>query len=165
MYAQPETGAPPVSSLSWNARRRNPDERRPTVDSGRRSRQSRLDAGNPRKPTEMEWTVKRMMMALMAFVAATAFTAGFAGAAQAAPEAAAVCAAVADENRAVWAGPGTAGGTVGSVVAGRSYDADCALVPGESSTACGGTTSDWAYVNYAGDDWGYVPSTCVTWAS
>ncbi|MBO3735183.1 hypothetical protein [Glycomyces niveus] len=110
--------------------------------------------------------MKRMMMALMACAAATALTAGTAVAAQAAaPEAAAICAAVADEHRAVWAQPGTSGGTVGSVVAGRIYDADCALVPGQSYTACGATTSQWAYVNYAGDDWGYVPSACVTWAS
>lgn len=107
-----------------------------------------------------------MMMALMAFAAATAFTAGTAVAAQAAEsEAAAICAAVAEENRAVWAEPGTSGGDVGSVIAGRTYDADCALVPGQSYTACGATTSLWAYVNYSGDDWGYVPSTCVTWAS
>jgi hypothetical protein len=110
--------------------------------------------------------VKRMMMALMACAAATAFTAGTATAAQAAkPAATAICSAVADENRAVWAEPGTSGGTVGSVVAGRTYDADCAVVPGGSYTACGGTTSEWAHVNYASDEWGYVPSTCVTWAS
>lgn len=107
-----------------------------------------------------------MMMALMAFMAATAFTAGFAGAAQAAgPEAAAVCSTVAEEHRAVWAEPGTSGGDVGSVIAGRTYDADCALVPGQSYTACGATTSLWAYVNYSGDEWGYVPSACLTWAS
>lgn len=107
-----------------------------------------------------------MMMALMAFGAATAFTAGFAGTAQAAgSEAAAVCSAVADEHRSVWAQPGTAGGEVGSVIAGRTYDADCALVPGQSYTACGATTSQWAFVNYSGDDWGYVPSSCLTWAS
>lgn len=114
----------------------------------------------------MEWTVKRMMMALLACAAATAFTAGTAAAAQAADaEATAICAAVAEENRAVWAQPGTSGGAVGSVTAGRTYDADCALVPGQSYTACGATTSQWAYVNYAGDAWGYVPSACVTWAS
>lgn len=59
----------------------------------------------------------------------------------------------------------TAGGDVGSVIAGRTYDADCALVPGQSYTACGATTSLWAYVNYSGDKWGYVPSACLTWAS
>lgn len=107
-----------------------------------------------------------MMMALLACAAATAFTAGTAAAAQAADaEATAICAAVADENRAVWTQPGTSGGAVGSVIAGRTYDADCALVPGQSYTACGATTSQWAYVNYAGDAWGYVPSACVTWAS
>jgi hypothetical protein len=36
---------------------------------------------------------------------------------------------------------------------------------GQSYTACGDTTEQWAYVNYAGDEWGYVPSACVTWAS
>ncbi|GAA2141245.1 hypothetical protein GALLR39Z86_04720 [Glycomyces algeriensis] len=105
-------------------------------------------------------------MALLACAAATAFTAGTAATAQAADvEAAAVCAAVADENRAVWAQPGTSGGSVGFVIAGRTYDADCALASGQSYTACGDTTSQWAYVNYAGDEWGYVPSACVTWAS
>jgi hypothetical protein len=114
----------------------------------------------------MEWNVKRMMTALAALAAAAALTAGFAGAAQASDaEAAAVCAAVADENRTVWAGPSASGSGVGSVVAGRTYDADCALVPGGTYTACGGTTSEWARVNYAGDSWGYLPSTCVTWAS
>lgn len=112
----------------------------------------------------MEWNVKRLMTAAAALAAAAAFTAGFATSANAS-EAAAVCQAVAEENRAVWAEPGTAGGTVGAVTAGSTYDADCALVPGASYTACGGTTDQWARVNYAGDDWGYLPSTCVTWAS
>ncbi|MFG3341655.1 hypothetical protein [Glycomyces sp. NPDC048151] len=110
--------------------------------------------------------MKRMMMGFVGLAAAAAFTAGTASSVQAAePAATAICSAVADENRAVWAGPGTSGGTVGSVVANRTYDADCALVPGQSYTACGATTSQWAYVNYAGDEWGYVPSSCVTWAS
>jgi hypothetical protein len=127
------------------------------------------------------------MMALTAFAAAAAFTTGSAGTAQAGSSAeafkwentatqasgsvqspdslaAAVCSAVADENRAVWAQPAT-GPTVGDVIAGRTYDADCALVPGATYTACGATTDQWAYINYAGDDWGYLPSTCLTWAS
>ncbi|MEU5871642.1 hypothetical protein AB0A73_08780 [Glycomyces sp. NPDC047369] len=110
--------------------------------------------------------MKRLTTAVAALAAAAAFTTGFAGAAQAADlGAAAVCSAVAVEHRSVWAGPGTATGEVGSVTAGSTYDADCALVPGASYTACGGTTDQWARVNYAGDDWGYLPSTCVVWAS
>lgn len=120
--------------------------------------------------------MKRTLMALTAFAAAAAFTTGFATNAQAAPEAAqtlspaaasrasAICSAVADEHRAVWAQPAT-GATVGDVVAGRTYNAECALVPGATYTACGATTDQWAYINYAGDDWGYLPSTCLTWAS
>jgi hypothetical protein len=132
------------------------------------------------------------MMALTAFAAAAAFTTGFAGTAQAGspaapasgweatatrasgaesaavqspgPLATAVCTAVADENRAVWAQPAT-GPTVGGVIAGRTYNAECALVPGATYTACGATTDHWAYINYAGDNWGYLPSTCLTWAS
>lgn len=117
--------------------------------------------------------MKRTLMALTAFAAAAAFTTGFTGTAQASGpnagpgesmETAAVCSAVAEENRAVWAQPAT-GPTVGGVIAGRTYNADCALVPGGTYTACGATTDQWAYINYAGDDWGYLPSTCLTWAS
>ncbi len=107
-------------------------------------------------------------MALMAVGAGLALSATFAAAASAAPgtdAAAAACSAVAEENRSVWAAPGTGEGTVGAVVAGRTYTADCSLVEGESYTACGSTTSLWAHVNYAGDEWGYLPSTCLAWAS
>ena len=110
--------------------------------------------------------MKRMMTAFTALAAAAMFTTGFATAAQASESAAAaVCSAVADENRAVWAEPAATGATVGSVVAGRTYDADCALVPGGTYTACGATSSQWAHVNYSGDSWGYLPSACLTWAS
>ncbi|GAB3224384.1 hypothetical protein GCM10027447_12940 [Glycomyces halotolerans] len=115
--------------------------------------------------------MKRILMALMALAAAAAFSTTFAASAGAAPatggtaEAAATCTAVAEENRAVWAEPGLSGGTVGSVVAGRAYTAACGLVEGESYYACGSATSLWAYVNYSGDRWGYLPSTCLSWAS
>lgn len=109
--------------------------------------------------------MKRMMTALAALAAAAALTTGFGAAAQAEDaEAAAVCSAVAKEHRTVWAEPAV-GDAVGSVVAGRTYAADCALVPGGSYTACGGTTDQWAHVEYADDSWGYLPSTCLSWAS
>ncbi|MCD0442541.1 hypothetical protein LO763_02745 [Glycomyces sp. A-F 0318] len=109
--------------------------------------------------------MKRIMTALAALAAAAALTTGFAAAAQADDaEAAAVCSAVAKEHRSVWAGPAV-GDAVGSVAAGQAYDADCALVPGESYTACGATGDQWARVNYAGDSWGYLPGACLTWAS
>lgn len=109
--------------------------------------------------------MKRILTALAAVAAAAAFTTGFTATAQAEDaDAAAVCSTVAKEHRTVWAQPAV-GASVGSVVAGRTYDADCALVPGGTYTACGATTDQWAYVNYYGDSWGYVPSTCVTWAS
>lgn len=109
--------------------------------------------------------MKRMTMTFAALAAAAAFTAGFASPAQADTEAAAACSAVATENRSVWAAPGTSEGTVGGVVAGRTYDADCSLTPGEAYTACGQTSDQWARVNYAGDAWGYLPSACLSWAS
>jgi class 3 adenylate cyclase len=110
----------------------------------------------------MEWIVKRIMTA---FAAAAFLTTGVAASAQAAePGAAAICSAVAEEHREVWAQPAV-GASVGGVVAGRTYDADCALVPGGTYTVCGETTSQWARVNYSGDAWGYVPSSCLTWAS
>ncbi len=111
-------------------------------------------------------------MALMALGAGLALSATFAASASAAPsasaetaDATAACSAVAEENRSVWASPGTADGTVGAVVAGRTYTAECSLVEGESYTACGSTTDLWAYVNYAGDEWGYLPNSCLSWAS
>lgn len=111
--------------------------------------------------------MKRIMMGLTALGAGLVLSATFAASASAAPdaEAAADCTAVADENRAVWAGPGTAEGTVGGVVAGRTYTADCALTEGETYTACGATDDLWAYVNHAGEEWGYLPSACLSWAS
>ncbi|MEU6857870.1 hypothetical protein AB0B28_03190 [Glycomyces sp. NPDC046736] len=108
--------------------------------------------------------MKRMTMTFAALAAAAAFTAGFASPAQADTEAAA-CSAVATENRSVWAAPGTGEGTVGGVVAGRTYSADCSLTPGEAYTACGQTSDQWARVNFSGDAWGYLPSACLSWAS
>ncbi|THV39688.1 hypothetical protein [Glycomyces buryatensis] len=122
--------------------------------------------------------MKRILLGLMATGAAAVLSVGVASSASAAEsttgydgspwpsvEAAQTCDAVADENRSVWAEPGTAAGTVGSVIAGRTYTASCGLVEGETYSACGATTSQWAYVNYSGDRWGYVPSACVSWAS
>jgi hypothetical protein len=114
-----------------------------------------------------ENTVKRFLMALTALGTGLALSATFAASASAAPEAeeAAACSAVAEENRSVWASPGTTGGTVGAVVAGQTYTADCTPVQGESYTACGASGDLWAYVNYSGDEWGYLPNSCVSWAS
>jgi hypothetical protein len=115
----------------------------------------------------LEWSglVKRMTMTFAALAAAAAFTAGFASPALAEDDTAAACTAVATENRSVWSKPDTASGAIGGVTAGRTYDADCALIPGESYTACGATSDQWARVNYADDAWGYLPSTCLSWVS
>ncbi|GAB3645883.1 hypothetical protein [Glycomyces tarimensis] len=111
--------------------------------------------------------MKRILMALMTLGAAVALSTALASPASAAPDlgAASTCWATAEENRAVWAEPGTSDGTVGSVIANQTYATECALVEGESYSACGSTTSLWAYVNYAADRWGYVPSSCVRSAS
>lgn len=111
--------------------------------------------------------MKRFLMALAALGAGLALSATFATSASAAPDSgtAAACSAVADENRSVWAGPGTSEGTVGSVAAGQTYTAECSTVEGETYTACGSTTNLWAYVNHSGDEWGYVPNSCLSWAS
>jgi hypothetical protein len=111
--------------------------------------------------------VKRIMMGLTAFGAGVALSTAFAASASAATEteAAAECSAVAVENRSVWAAPGTGEGTVGGVIAGRTYTADCSLTEGESYTACGSTGDLWALVNHAGEEWGYLPSACLDWAS
>ncbi|HLU29611.1 MAG TPA: hypothetical protein VKZ65_14365 [Glycomyces sp.] len=107
------------------------------------------------------------MTGLTALGAGVALSAAFAASASAAPEtdAAAACSAVAVENRAVWAAPGTGEGTVGAVTASRTYTADCSLTEGESYTACGSTGDLWAHVNHAGEEWGYLPSACLNWAS
>jgi hypothetical protein len=117
--------------------------------------------GNPRTTTEMEWIVKRI---LTAFAAAAMLSTGIAATAHAADPGAALCSTVAEEHREVWAQPAV-GASVGSVIAGRTYYAYCTLVPGGTYTACGETTSHWARVNYSGDAWGFVPSSCLTWAS
>lgn len=116
--------------------------------------------------------MKRFLLGLLATGAAAILGLGLASNASADPGgwaadpgASQTCVAVADEHRSVWAEPGTSDGAVGSVVAGRSYTAGCGLVEGDSYTACGSTTSLWAYVNYSGESWGYVPSSCVSWAS
>ncbi|WP_157930854.1 hypothetical protein [Glycomyces xiaoerkulensis] len=115
--------------------------------------------------------MKRILLTLIASIALVGTSTMIAGTAGAAPAvesttaATQTCTAVAIEHRAVWAEPGTASGTAGAVVAGDSYTAECGLVKGESYFACGSSTDLWAYVNHSGSRWGYVPSTCLSWAS